>query len=297
MGFIQTSQNQEETKKVYEPMKAIVLTYDKHHAIADHMIFIYSKVWPEHPFTFRIPYQDESALSRSTADDPKKEHIKTPVGMSDTVLGLTEDLDDEEWVYWCLDDRYPISIRNNKLNAIVKWLDSVNPEGVDWVSLFYDDLYMEYSQSTGGKPIYDDNQNSYYLMKSYRKMWEHQFIRVRTLRLMWKLRFTYGLDEQYENFSWPFAEMPLEEGMQHRFCSVKSLGHYLESTTKGMLTSQCYNSIVSNGLPLPPNMKVTADFGYTPAIMTPEFYEFPKWVLFKLRKMKGSLLKSSGRVK
>ncbi len=274
-------------------VKAIVLTYDKHHAIADHMIFMYSKVWPEHPFTFRIPYQDESALSRSTADDPKKEHIKTPVGMSDTVLGLTEDLDDEEWVYWCLDDRYPVSIRTNKLNNIVKWLESENPEGVDWVSLFYNTPHLQSFEDTGGKRIHDSKGNTYYPMKTYIKMWEHQFIRVRTLRLIWQLRYTSNSHEElYKNFHWPLTKMPLEEEMQHRFCSTKSLGQYMESTTKGMLTSQCYNSIVSNGLPLPPNMKVTDDFDYTPAIMTLEFYEeFPKWVLFKLRRIKRKLKK------
>ncbi len=39
-------------------MKALVLTYDRNHFVTDHMIATYNKHWPDHPFTFYIPYQE-----------------------------------------------------------------------------------------------------------------------------------------------------------------------------------------------------------------------------------------------
>src|SRR5437016_2587497 len=38
-------------------MKAIVLTCDRYRAVTEHMILQYEKLWPDHPFVFRVPYQ------------------------------------------------------------------------------------------------------------------------------------------------------------------------------------------------------------------------------------------------
>ena len=81
-------------------IKAIVLSYDRHRAITDHMIAQYEQLWPKHPFLFFVPYQQ---LRRP--DSERVKFVKAPGGKpSDsphTVLELIRGLDDEELVYWC----------------------------------------------------------------------------------------------------------------------------------------------------------------------------------------------------
>ena len=92
-------------------MKALVLTFDKYKPFAQHMIMCYEEMWPNNPFTFRIPYQSDEVKEDYVQKFGKKvELIKSPSGIVDTMFALSDDLDENEWVYWCMDDRYPIQI-------------------------------------------------------------------------------------------------------------------------------------------------------------------------------------------
>jgi hypothetical protein len=99
-------------------MKAIVLTYDRHRAITEHMILQYERLWPDHPFVFRVPYQN----LRGT-DSERIKYLKAPGGkpadIPATVLQLLADVDDDEWVYWCMDDKYPIRLATEKIARLV----------------------------------------------------------------------------------------------------------------------------------------------------------------------------------
>ena len=41
--------------------------------------------------------------------------------------GCAEDIEDDEWVYWCMDDRYPIGINKPHLVNIYDWIKSLLP--------------------------------------------------------------------------------------------------------------------------------------------------------------------------
>src|SRR5438105_1360278 len=90
-------------------IKALVLTWDRNRAITEHMIRQYEKVWPNHPFIFHIPYQNLGGT-----DTEKRRYVTTPPAIKATVMALIADLDDEEWIYWCMDDRYPIRFATEK---------------------------------------------------------------------------------------------------------------------------------------------------------------------------------------
>src|SRR5919204_1255058 len=101
-------------------MKAIVLTYDRHRPITEHMILQYERLWPDHPFVFRVPYQN---LRGSNSD--RITYVKTPGGkpadIPASVLQLLADVDDEEWVYWCMDDKYPIQLTTEKIARLISY--------------------------------------------------------------------------------------------------------------------------------------------------------------------------------
>ena len=54
-------------------MKAIVLTFDRHRAITQHLILQYERIWPDHPFRFRIPYQQLRG-----PDSERVEYVESP---------------------------------------------------------------------------------------------------------------------------------------------------------------------------------------------------------------------------
>src|SRR5437879_972375 len=95
-------------------MKAIVLTCDRYRAVTEHMILQYEKLWPDHPFVFRVPYQKFQGAPGNRA-----EYVQTPAEIRATVLQTLADLDDEEWIYWCPDDKYPIELVVDKIVDLV----------------------------------------------------------------------------------------------------------------------------------------------------------------------------------
>ncbi len=95
-------------------MEAIVLTCDKYRSLTEHMIFQYGRLWPDHPFRFRIPCQ--------TLIEPKsanREYRRCNPAFKSTILSLLEDLDDEQLIYWCIDDKYPIKLHLNRIRALL----------------------------------------------------------------------------------------------------------------------------------------------------------------------------------
>lgn len=87
-------------------MKAIVLSFDDQLEIANFVVESYNRLWPGCPLTFRIPYTERDPRSLFTARNI--EPIPTLRAIRPTIEGLLRGVPDDEFVYWCIDDRYPI---------------------------------------------------------------------------------------------------------------------------------------------------------------------------------------------
>ncbi len=95
-------------------IKAIVLSCDRYRPIAEHMMLQYERLWPEHPFVFHIPYQNLAGQ-----ESERTRYFETPEEIRPTVLQLLAGIDDEEWVYWCVDDKYPIQLVTGKIDELI----------------------------------------------------------------------------------------------------------------------------------------------------------------------------------
>jgi len=224
-------------------MKAIVLTCDKYRTLTDHMIFKYQQLWPEHPFVFRVPYQEIAP----TLVKKNVEYIKTRQEIRATVLSLLEDLDDEEMIFWCIDDKYPISLNVTRIEQIHNWLVAGNPSLVSGV-LFCRCRNMWNRNRLTGEVVKDDKNREYLGRTGYQQIWIHQFLRVKVLRHL------------FECFPENIPAARLMDQLKHKlikpsshqiFVSRRNLAVYGESTLHGVLTSNCYKSIQKNRLPLP----------------------------------------------
>src|SRR5438034_3354189 len=105
-------------------IKAIVLTCDRWRVITRHLILKYERLWPDHPFIFHVPYQK----LRGTDTDRIKYHA-APEDIKGTILHLLADIDDEEWIYWCVDDKYPIQLPTDKVTSLIS--HAMRSPGID----------------------------------------------------------------------------------------------------------------------------------------------------------------------
>ena len=91
-------------------MYAIILTFDRQIEFARLVIASYSKLWPTCPLVFRIPYNEQ--FPNDLAHRANVELIQTEKEIKATMRNLLRDLEDDEFVFWAIDDRYPVEIQD-----------------------------------------------------------------------------------------------------------------------------------------------------------------------------------------
>jgi len=226
-----------------KPIKAIVMTFDKYRTLTDHMIFKYTQLWPDHPFQFRVPFQNLPATQTGQHVD----YRQTPAAIKATVLGLLEDLHDEELVYWCIDDKYPVKLNIEKIAQSYQWLSSEQANAVSGV-LFCRSRRMWDRRCLTAEAVSDSWGNVYLEKTGYEQIWIHQFVRVKVIRHLFntfpdQIPYPRYMDELRDKVTKP---------IDHRlFVSQQNLAVFGESTDKGVLTRNCHQSIKDNGLTLP----------------------------------------------
>jgi hypothetical protein len=255
-------------------VKAIVLTYDKYHYLTEHMIFQYNKIWPNNPFVFHIPCQKGYPPS---IDRENIVYLKSPAAIKKTVLKLLDVLTDDQWIYWCIDDKYPIALDLPKIMAITSWIKNMKEESDIGGILFCRCRNMLKDKSLTGEKIFDEEGNVYLERRGYEQIWIHQYLRVKVIRHLFK-----NLPDDIPS---PKAMDSLKSKVlkpaSHRlFVSQRNLAVFGESTTRGMLTQNCYESIVANKLTLPEGFSVASSqkiiMGKLEKEKVPNF--FKKWL-------------------
>jgi hypothetical protein len=223
-------------------MKAIVLTCDRFRAMTEHMILQYERLWPNHPFVFRIPYQSSVGHESS-----RTEYVSTPDNIRSTVLELLRDLDDEEWIYWCVDDKYPIQLVTDKIEQLVS--DAV--ESPDMSGLLFCrcrvtltdpklTLYPGITVGRSGEVLLE--------RKAWFQIWLHQLLKVKVLRYL----FTQLPEDIPDAKAMDELKNNIPKLREHRlFVTEKNFAVFGESTRRGAITQNCYESITAAGIELP----------------------------------------------
>jgi hypothetical protein len=175
-------------------MYAIVLSFDQRSPFVDLLLKSYEVYYPNCPFIFRVPYNNGL---------PKYNHanvqfINTPSDIRSTMEALLKGIPDDEFVYWCFDDVYPVcpvdvrrvnKIYSNLLNyKLIKNIDAVRLINVP-------------SDFKGFKKIYFDILGVRYFLRSpyqFYTFWFHHFVRAGVLRRIFLnnlLRNNYMISE------------------------------------------------------------------------------------------------------
>lgn len=206
------------------------------------MIACYHELWPDHPFIFRIPYNEENRILPGT----NKEFIKTLPDIKSTVLTLLQDLDDEEWIYWCIDDKYPVKLEVDRIkrlyNSILSGLAN-NMSGI---------LFCRARKMLD--PAFLTRQNAMIdgelllERKAYQQIWIHQFLRVKVIRYMFEsfpdnIQKAKLMDDMKDNL--------LKPSGHHLYVTASNCAVFGESTVNGVITGNCLQSLSDKGFPIP----------------------------------------------
>lgn len=226
---------------------AIVLTCDRYHPLTEHMIMRYGAEWPSHPFTFHVPYQEQRIEGTRIA--PRQ----TPKAIRATVLELLDEFDSEAWVYWCIDDKYPIRLLQPSVTHIA---EAVVAEQLPWADGL---IFCRCRKLLLSEHLCDETRagpNGVVLLrrKDYSQFWIHQFLRVKVIRHVFQ-QFPESIP-QAKAMDAMLSRIKLPD--DHRLYVVETnLAVFGESTIRGRVSGNCAASLRSHGLGVPPAFEET----------------------------------------
>ena len=229
-----------------DKIKAIVLSYDRHRAITDHMILQYARLWPDHPFEFLVPYQ---TLQRP--DTERVKYVKAPGGKASdipfTILELIANLDDEEFVYWASDDKYPIQLLTNKIASLIS--HAMRSPEVSGLLFCRCGATLDNPKRALYRHKFRNPFGDVYLeRKGWFQIWIHQLLRAKVLRYL----FTHLPHHIPNAKAMDELKNDVPKLAEHRlFVTKESFAVFGESTQGGVITQNCYESILALGIELP----------------------------------------------
>lgn len=212
------------------------------------MLMQYEKEWSSNPFTFRIPWNTKYPEIIDNHFHNKIELIKTGIRFKETFHRLTQDLDDDEWIYWCIDDKYVISIEEHKANRVLNFVKSVkDPDIISVCFHFVREIKKtaNHIQKKGSGVQIHFEGLKFIEHRSYINNWLHQFFRVKALREFWS---HIKEPEQYQALCMDNDVRPLTGislTLDHNICT------YGESTDRGYVTENCQLCCNENNILLP----------------------------------------------
>lgn len=208
-------------------MYALILTLDRQIEFAQLVIQSYSKLWPTSTFIYRVPYNRE--YPRVLAQQPNIELIQTGEGIKSTMFSLLNGIEDDEFVYWAIDDRYPVRIRNTRILDRIQAFISADRTNIDAVKLISLDANL---CDEGSRIVLGGIRFRWQTKFLANGFYMHHFVRARILRnffLDFELPDNYSIRE--------FHERLLETGIGNRLLVPRnSLIRFGETSRNGKIT-------------------------------------------------------------
>ncbi len=206
------------------------------------MILKYEELWPDHPLVFRIPYQQLGG--RATA---RSEYVKTSPNIRETVLQLIADLDEDDWIYWCVDDKYLIQFVLEKINQLMT--DAIGSPDISGLLFCRCKALLKKPDETLYPKEWRSSFGDVYLeRKGWHQIWIHQLLRVKVLRHL----FSHMPKEIASAKLMDRLKDDVPKLSEHRlFVTKENFAVFGESTHKGTLNQNCYESIRKTDINLP----------------------------------------------
>ena len=205
------------------------------------MVAAYDELWPDHCLEFLVPYQSDNR-SRPQVRRSRLTFVRTGDGFQDTMLGLLKGMGQEDWVYFCIDDKFPTSLSVPQMSQVMRMVLDGHDE-LDEVA----GLAFTRARSSLRWPGISITRTKCFGQQAYQRaemsnFWFHQLFRVKVLRAYFQ--------------SLPVVSAPKEMdghgktlNLDLRFLTTKKHNLSLaESTSRGRVTSTALRSLNARGI-------------------------------------------------
>lgn len=238
-------------------MRAIVLSYDANSDLTELMVRQFRRTWPDHPFTFRIPFQSPPATPL-----PECEYVETPPPITETVLTLLDGLAGEEWVLWSTDDLYPVWLDTERLKAVHDQLVADAFPDLGMVAFLTSNLGARSAYKkrlAAGAGRYTIGGLRTIEIPDYEEVFLNPFIRVRHLRQFFEdlPAPKHGAKEM------DFTKSEVEKPQDAVFVMLeRDLGVFGEAASRGLITRNCLRDMKRIGMRPNPDRDVSRPRGH-----------------------------------
>ena len=176
---------------------------------------------------FHVPYQQRRL------EGTRVFARRTRGAISATVLDLIDGLDDEAWVYWCIDDRYPIRLVQPAVERVTEAVLADRLPAVDGLLFCRWGNMWRPEHLLGQDPQEGPDGVRLLPRRDYSQIWLHQFLRVKVLRYLFR-RFRKRSPRQT---FWIPLKHQVSLPADHRLYVVETnLAVFGESTSRGRVT-------------------------------------------------------------
>lgn len=233
-------------------MKAIVLTCDKYISITDHMLYTYQRLWSSNPFKFRIPYQTYPQFIKDKYGN-KVELIETEKSIKSTALKLLEDIPDNEWIYWCMDDKYLIQIEEKKVNQIYQFVKTIKDTSICGIAFCRFRKWLQDDYLKQDSKLLGPNGQIFLERVDYSQIWIHQFVRAKVFRDLFESFPERPFNaREMDKFKDEYKLIPDKK----LYVNMENLVVLGESTLKGKITTNCLESYQRWGIKAPEHFEI-----------------------------------------
>jgi hypothetical protein len=213
------------------------------------MLKTYEQLWPFNPFLFLIPFQEDKEINSHRQNI---QMIRSPRSIVSTVNSLLDAVSDDEWVYWCLDDKFLLAIDAESASYFAKYVCTIEAKEITGLS-FCRARYLLVSPHVSKYAVGRTGRGDSLLVRTnYNQIWLHQFIRARALRNLFNqfpARDFGAIEMDTFTRQGPNAlRVPREERM---FVTERNFVVFGESTIGGNVTRGCVESMSRFGIVCP----------------------------------------------
>lgn len=235
-------------------MKAIVLTFDPQIGFVELLHKQYSLFWPSCPLHFVLSYNSDETIVKTPylLHQPNIEFRKSKNSIRSSMEVLLDGCGENEWVYWCIDDRYPYRAHfPAALPAVYTAIRCGELDSIPAVKLtrWRETITSQFRVIGGAKFFHQSNHGLC-------GFWHHHFLRAGILR---KVFLSHGIGDD-----WGIREINV---FNHKHAPVNNLNgsivpdpniiDFAEPCIKGQLTANAVRDMKTHGCSIPdyPHMR------------------------------------------
>lgn len=209
------------------------------------MLKTYSVHWPSNRFDFLLPFQEDTNIN---SHGQNVRLVQTAAGIRECVLTLLNTLPDEEWIYWCIDDKYLIDLDESNASYFSEWVTNVEDPHFAGLCFCRARRLLESSSVSALAETITERGHELLRRHNFNQIWLHQFLRVRSLRTLFQsfptINFVAKEMDYFKDALRPANDAKL-------FVTQGNYAVFGESSIGGRITTGCIFSMRRLGLETP----------------------------------------------